>query len=389
MAVPIMDKNGPVGNQSGLKLKLTPSIFGNSNTQAQRYDLLSIVVQSTNILTCAERRKAVYMLLVTSASIPQIIFILRKYYFRNCLKMKQCSICLQTNVDYQTTCGHPFHYRCLSKWTIFEPGDFLDVSKTCCPECRLPLTTFLSKPWFQKPDAMIYYHNDIAQLDHNMVYRICTKCHTHFQAGSNNCSDNREEFPTICPECTDNIKIVRCPNCGNGLEHSGGCLDFVCCLYGYDQCDQLCDHGSGRLVQFYGHKWKLARDNICVIECSCGCEVPDEEDVCSRCDFCTSCCDCNEAECGCICTIDEICTNCDECKECCTCSEIVCGCRRNEVTFICNSCAKCDECCSGSEHKINVYQCGCQYDIGTNLEDIVLCQVCKKCFDCCSCSEAK
>jgi hypothetical protein len=40
---------------------------------------------------------------------------------------EDCHICLESNADERTLCGHPFHRKCLTKWFLRSPT---------CPECR-------------------------------------------------------------------------------------------------------------------------------------------------------------------------------------------------------------------------------------------------------------
>jgi len=161
----------------------------------------------------------------------------------------ECSICMEkiTKQDNRLlSCEHQFHRSCINKWLNVKPGEFLEESKTQCPMCRKTVNY-----WGE-------FRFDFAKN----LYRICGGCHRPFEAGEKTCQDRRHEMPDRCDRCRYHAKVA-CPSCGLQLEHAGGCLDFSCCLYGFDRCTsngRSCDHGNRRGrsgVHFCGHRWRL------------------------------------------------------------------------------------------------------------------------------------
>ena len=282
---------------------------------------------------------------------------------RYLVKQQTCAICQEKKCDYMTSCHHTFHLQCLQQWTTYTPGDFLDPNKTKCPSCR---TSLESPPVFKEPSLLstleiTHKESLIKSLDSTQVYRICLACNTHFPSGPKSCMSERDTYPDKCEACHDQMVIIRCPQCDNGLEHMNGCLDFVCCCYGFDKCiGHECDHGSNSLVTFCGHSWTLDPKDV---SADCG---HLRMGRCYECGDCDQCCTCGEAE-GCGCRGNGECEYCRECDDCCTCLIADCDCRENGQ---CKSCGNCDDCCK------------CKVD--TN--GMKTCDSCELCHDCCTCS---
>ena len=118
------------------------------------------------------------------------------------LESKICTIC-RDDIDEQLyvelNCGHKFHQSCITKWSSFAPGDFLDWVKIKCPDCRegdvpIVLVYFNGKPASETLDLNFLFLE-------NIVYRLCQRCSEIFEAGPNNSRSVRDTFPAICEHC--------------------------------------------------------------------------------------------------------------------------------------------------------------------------------------------
>jgi hypothetical protein len=169
-----------------------------------------------------------------------------KYSSFKFTNLESCVICseLLSGRCSQLDCGHLYHHDCILKWGAFGPGDFIDKSKSQCPICR-KVTVKVKFP-------------QIKDENPESVYRICKNCKTPFEAGPKSCLLDREQFPKKCEKCNI-FKLIECPNCNQGLEHSGACLQFTCCLFGTEKCKgEACSHGNTDNIKFCGYKWMIS-----------------------------------------------------------------------------------------------------------------------------------
>ena len=167
-----------------------------------------------------------------------------------------CLICSDiTDLDYQHKCGCYFHLNCINKWLTFEPGDIITSNKLKCPACRNLIEDL--KPTVN--DRTYVSLKKIESLNPDLFFKICKKCKQIFDCGSRSCSENMDSFSSTCSDCVP--KLIKCPKCKQGLEHSGGCAYFTCCRYGAHSCRGIrCDHGSTNLIKFCGHSWTLSNE---------------------------------------------------------------------------------------------------------------------------------
>lgn len=353
---------------------------------------------------------------------------LRLDYFKQIFNLS-CLICNERYETFTssctTNCGHSFHQSCLDQWTQFQKGDFVDLCKVSCPVCRKGLeikykpSTVSNQTTPQEFSTSLTY-TQVEQLNReDQVYRICIKCCTHFPAGPKSCEADRETFPNKCDGCQTEYKIIHCPKCNNGLEHNGGCLDFTCCLLGYDRCRRdKCDHGSSESITFCGHTWRLTYDDTIDPAYACGCDNEGGEDPCDECEMCNSCCDCDNdserARCGCY--DNGRCDDCRDCDDCCECETAPCGCKLSEdcgciteakaeaprckcdnsdqrVCTLCKTSSyACSKCCTCETPDLvelttrHAYSCGCNFNLGIHKPELFSCRLCQRCLDCCKCN---
>lgn len=180
-----------------------------------------------------------------------------------------CSICQEKlislsdrdNIIYNTDCNHLYHYECIYSWCLYDFGDQIIKSKSCCPICN----HFLDKK--KNKDLEIC---NIKLFDfERYIYTYCIICGFIFTQERGTCNENNENHNMVCINCSliydmDRYnslkgKLISCPNCRLELQHNGGCAQFTCCLYGNDKCKkELCDHGSTNNIKFCGYRWMIS-----------------------------------------------------------------------------------------------------------------------------------
>ena len=190
--------------------------------------------------------------------------------FLDNLSSGECAICGESQCDITLrSCQHTFHAKCLLEWSFFKCGDFVDQTRGRCPCCRqteIPeLISGDTPTGWSHVHALVSSNVELymPNIEH-MEYRVCIhpECAEIFEAGPRSCSETRDTFPQECDYCIT-MTSVHCPSCGLELEHAGGCLDFSCCVYGYDTCMRNrdtqghCDHGHSYFTRFCGHIWRL------------------------------------------------------------------------------------------------------------------------------------
>lgn len=170
----------------------------------------------------------------------------------------ECVICFESyrkDKRIHNQCNHAMCKKCHSEMIIsiekqIKKGQ-IPINLCFCPICRVGSILPKVEKWSKLNQFLT------TKIDPKGIYRQY-RCKNIFMAGTDDCAGSEMEMPVDCEDCRKPL-YFKCPKCGQGYQHAGGCRMIRCCHLGYHGCpvdrDAYCDHGMG-----CGHVFSITED---------------------------------------------------------------------------------------------------------------------------------